>query len=69
MSRARDVSKIFSRNNSDLVTTSELNSAVSSINDVIDNLDLTPYLTVSSASSTYATKAELSSVEAVALTA
>lgn len=68
MGRAREVSKIFSRNNSDLVTTDELNTAVSNINNVINNLDLSPYLTASSASVTYATKDELSSVEAVALT-
>jgi hypothetical protein len=52
MSRARDISKILT-SSTDLVTTAELNSAVGAI-------DLSAYLTQSSASSTYATQASLS---------
>lgn len=59
MSRTRDISKVLS-SSTDLVTTAELNSAV-------NNIDLTPYLSQSSASVTYATKAEVSSIEAIAL--
>ena len=55
MSRTRDLSKILS-SNTDLVTTSELNSAVSAI-------DLSGYLTISSASSTYATQASLATID------
>ena len=56
MSRTRDISKVLS-SNTDLVTTSELNSAISAI-------DLTPYLTQSSASITYATQASLANINA-----
>jgi hypothetical protein len=56
MSRTRDISKILS-SNTDLVTTAELNSAVSAI-------DLSGYLTISSASSTYATQESLSTIDA-----
>jgi hypothetical protein len=52
MSRAREISKILT-SSTDLVTTAELNSAVGAI-------DLSEYLTQSSASSTYATQASLS---------
>lgn len=55
MSRTRDISKILS-SNTDLVTTAELNSAVSAI-------DLSGYLTISSASSSYATQASLSTID------
>ena len=54
MSRTREISKILS-SNTDLVTTAELNSAVSAI-------DLSGYLTISSASSTYATQASLANI-------
>ena len=56
MSRTRDLSKILS-SNTDLVTTAELNSAVSAI-------DLSEYLEISSASSIYATQASLSTIDA-----
>ena len=56
MSRTRDISKILS-SNTDLVTTAELNSAVSAI-------DLSEYLEISSASSIYATQASLSTIDA-----
>lgn len=56
MSRTRDISKILS-SNTDLVTTAELNSAVSAI-------DLTPYLTQSSASTTYLTQSSASTTYA-----
>jgi hypothetical protein len=52
MSRAREISKILT-SGTDLVTTAELDSAVGAI-------DLSEYLTQSSASSTYATQASLS---------
>lgn len=55
MSRTRDLSKVLS-SNTDLVTTAELNSALAEI-------DLSEYLTQSSASSTYATQASLSGVD------
>ena len=54
MSRTRDISKVLS-SNTDLVTTAELNAAVSAI-------DLSGYLTTSSASSTYATQTSLSNI-------
>ena len=57
MSRTRDISKILS-SNTDLVTTAELNSAVSNV-----TVDLSGYLTISSASSTYATQASLSTID------
>ena len=56
MSRARDISKVLS-SNTDLVTTTELNSAVSAI-------DLSGYLSISSASTTYATQASLGTIDA-----
>jgi hypothetical protein len=52
MSRAREISKILT-SGTDLVTTAELDSAVGAI-------DLSEYLTQSSASTTYATQASLS---------
>jgi len=55
MSRTRDLSKVLS-SNTNLVTTEELNSALAEI-------DLSEYLTQSSASSTYATQASLSGVD------
>ena len=55
MSRTRDLSKVLS-SNTDLVTTAELNSALAEI-------DLSEYLTQSSASSTYATQASLSTID------
>ena len=55
MSRTRDLSKVLS-SNTNLVTTEELNSAVGAI-------DLSAYLTQSSASSTYATQASLSTID------
>jgi hypothetical protein len=51
MSRTRDISKILS-SDTDLVTTAELNSAVSAV-------DLSGYLTISSASTIYATQGDL----------
>jgi|LakMenE01Jun11ns_1017448.scaffolds.fasta_scaffold7387668_1 hypothetical protein len=51
MSRTREISKILS-SNTDLVTTAELNSAVSAV-------DLSGYLTISSASTIYATQGDL----------
>lgn len=57
MSRTRDISKILS-SNTDLVTTAELNAAVSNV-----TVDLSGYLTISSASSTYATQASLSTID------
>jgi CO dehydrogenase/acetyl-CoA synthase epsilon subunit len=56
MSRTRDISKVLS-SNTDLVTTAELNSALAEI-------DLSEYLTISSASTTYATQASLSTIDA-----
>jgi len=56
MSRTRDISKVLS-SSTDLVTTSELNSAISAI-------DLTPYLTQSSASTTYLTQSSASTTYA-----
>ena len=56
MSRTRDISKILS-SDTDLVTTAELNSALAEI-------DLSEYLTISSASTTYATQASLSTIDA-----
>jgi hypothetical protein len=55
MSRTRDLSKVLS-SNTDLVTTAELNSALAEI-------DLSEYLTQSSASSTYATQASLATID------
>jgi hypothetical protein len=55
MSRTRDLSKVLS-SNTNLVTTAELNSAIGAI-------DLSAYLTQSSASSTYATQASLSTID------
>jgi hypothetical protein len=55
MSRTRDLSKVLS-SNTNLVTTEELNSALAEI-------DLSEYLTQSSASSTYATQASLSTID------
>jgi hypothetical protein len=55
MSRTRDLSKVLS-SNTNLVTTEELNSAIGTI-------DLSAYLTQSSASSTYATQASLSTID------
>jgi hypothetical protein len=55
MSRTRDLSKVLS-SNTNLVTTEELNSAVGAI-------DLSAYLTQSSASSTYATQASLATID------
>jgi hypothetical protein len=55
MSRTRDLSKVLS-SNTNLVTTEELNSAVGAI-------DLSEYLTQSSASSTYATQASLATID------
>jgi hypothetical protein len=55
MSRTRDISKVLS-SNTDLVTTEELNSALATV-------DLSAYLTQSSASTTYATQASLSGVD------
>ena len=55
MSRTRDLSKVLS-SNTNLVTTEELNSAIGAI-------DLSAYLTQSSASSTYATQASLSTID------
>ena len=55
MSRTRDLSKVLS-SNTNLVTTEELNSAVGAI-------DLSGYLTISSASSTYATQESLSTID------
>jgi hypothetical protein len=55
MSRTRDLSKVLS-SNTNLVTTEELNSAVGAI-------DLSAYLTQSSASYTYATQASLSTID------
>jgi hypothetical protein len=52
MSRAREISKILT-SSTDLVTTAELDSAVGAI-------DLSEYLTQSSASSTYVTQTSLS---------
>jgi hypothetical protein len=57
MSRAREISKILT-SDTDLVTTAELNSAVEAI-------DLSEYLTVSSASSTYLTYPSASSTYAL----
>jgi CO dehydrogenase/acetyl-CoA synthase epsilon subunit len=56
MSRTREISKVLS-SNTDLVTTAELNSALAEI-------DLSEYLTISSASTTYATQASLSTIDA-----
>ena len=53
MSRTRDISKVLS-SNTDLVTTAELNAAVSAI-------DLSGYLTTSSASTTYLRQSSASS--------
>jgi hypothetical protein len=55
MSRTRDLSKVLS-SNTNLVTTEELNSALAEI-------DLSEYLTQSSASSIYATQASLSTID------
>jgi hypothetical protein len=55
MSRTRDLSKVLS-SNTNLVTTEELNSALAEI-------DLSEYLTQSSASTTYATKSELAIID------
>jgi hypothetical protein len=55
MSRTRDLSKVLS-SNTDLVTTAELNSALATV-------DLSAYLTISSASTTYATQASLASID------
>jgi|LakMenE01Jun11ns_1017448.scaffolds.fasta_scaffold9221071_2 hypothetical protein len=55
MSRTRDLSKVLS-SNTDLVTTAELNSALAEI-------DLSEYLTISSASTTYATQASLATID------
>jgi lipopolysaccharide biosynthesis glycosyltransferase len=51
MSRTREISKILS-SDTDLVTTAELNSALAEI-------DLSEYLTISSASTIYATQGDL----------
>ncbi len=59
MSRTRDISKILS-SNTDLVTTAELNSAVGAI-------DLSAYLTQSSASTTYLTQVSASTTYATQL--
>lgn len=56
MSRTRDISKVLS-SNTNLVTTSELNNALAEI-------DLSAYLTQSSASSTYLTNVSASTTYA-----
>jgi hypothetical protein len=68
MSRTRDLSKVLS-SNTDLVTTAELNSALSNVTvDLSEYLTISSassgYLTISSASSTYATQASLSTIDA-----
>jgi hypothetical protein len=67
MSRTRDLSKVLS-SNTDLVTTAELNSALSNVTvDLSEYLTISSassgYLTISSASSTYATQASLSTID------
>ena len=66
MSRTRDLSKVLS-SNTDLVTTEELNIALAEI-DLSEYLTIssasTTYLTQSSASTTYATQASLSTIDA-----
>ena len=65
MSRTRDLSKVLS-SNTNLVTTEELNSALSEI-DLSEYLTQvsasTTYLTQFSASTTYATQASLSTID------
>jgi hypothetical protein len=58
MSRTRDISKVLS-SNTDLVTTEELNSALSNV-----TVDLSGYLTISSASTTYLTNSSASTTYA-----
>jgi hypothetical protein len=57
MSRTRDISKVLS-SNTDLVTTAELDSALSNV-----TVDLSGYLTEVSASTTYATQSYVNTID------
>jgi hypothetical protein len=57
MSRTRDLSKVLS-SNTDLVTTAELDSALSNV-----TVDLSGYLTEVSASTTYATQSYVNTID------
>ena len=57
MSRTREISKVLS-SNTDLVTTAELDSALSNV-----TVDLSGYLTEVSASTTYATQSYVNTID------